>query len=158
MKILGLFLVATLLAHPVPARGEPEADAPEAARGSETSRPNDAAEGSGAGAGKPATNPEADAEAEAEAGRTAVDEEGDPLDEDDLVEVHGLVFEFFIEDDGKETQLAIEAAGTDYLVRGGGAERALAKQLGKTVTARGWTVSDESGDTWILVEGFQIEE
>ncbi len=148
MKILGLILVATLLALPAPALGEPE-----------TADTADEAEAPGGGAADPATRPEADSEADAEAAEeVAVDEDGEALDEDDLVEVHGLVYEFFIEDDGKETQLGIEAVGGDYLVRGGGAAGALAQQLGKTVTARGWTISDESGDTWILVEGFRIEE
>jgi hypothetical protein len=151
MKILGPILVATLLALPAPALGEPESGA--------TADEAEAPGGGATGAADPATQPEADSEADAAAAEeVAVDEDGEALDEDDLVEVHGLVYEFFIEDDGMETQLGIEAVGGDYLVRGGGAAGALAQQLGKTVTARGWTISDESGDTWILVEGFRIEE
>ena len=159
MKTLGLVLVATLMALPTPARGEPERDATEAAGESQATETDDEAEAPDEAGADPAMPAEADSDAEADADEeVAVDREGDALDEDDRVEVHGLVYEFFIEDDGEKTQLGIEAAGADYLVRAGGAAGALAKQLGRTVTARGWTRPDDSGDTWILVEGFQIEE
>jgi hypothetical protein len=155
MKTLAPVLVATLLVMPVAALGEAEAGSEPAAE----EQPADA----------PAS-PEPESEDDPEvvdesAGRseaakpreTPVGEDGYALDEDDLVEVRGLVYDFFVEDDSDEKLLGIEAPEGDYLVRGG-LDSPLAARRGETVTVRGWLSTDESGDTWLWVEEFERQE
>lgn len=159
MKILGPVLVAALLLLPTPAACD---SAPDAGAAASEERPDveqadpdaDLDDDAEAAAEAPQRVEEDQAEPETPA---AVDEDGEALDPDDQVEVRGLVYEYFLEDDGKQTQLGIEAPDGDYLVRGAAAG-ALAKKLGETVTARGWIRSDASGDRWLWVEEFDVEE
>ena len=159
MKTLSPVLVATLLVLPVAVLGEAGAASEPAAE----EQPADAPDGPASPAAESAEDgevspagPEDDPEAE-EPRETPVGEDGYALDEDDLVEVRGLVYDFFVEDDGKEKLLGIEAPDRDYLVRGG-LESPLAAKRGETVTVRGWLSTDESGDTWLWVEEFDSQE
>ncbi len=89
---------------------------------------------------------------------TAANPEVEERDEDDLVEIRGLVFEFYVADDSQETQLAIEAPDRDYLVAPGNTAEALAEQLGKTVRAQGWPVPDDLGDIWLALYAFEVTD
>jgi hypothetical protein len=152
-------LLVLLLAAPS-AGAEPDASEDAPAAEARPSEPSGEKDGEGPPAapdqGGDSSEDAADDAAEADAERP-LDEDGYPVDDDTIVEVTGLVYEFFVEDDGDEKQLGIEAPEGDYLVRGGAAN-ALAAKRGSTVTVRGWTRTDESGDTWLWVEDFEASE
>ena len=155
-RLLALLAVA-LWVQPFPAFGaEPVADPAEISEESPSASPEE-----------PAPDDAEDGEAAEEAaeGEEAVESEQPPrdpppadLDEDDLIEIRGLVFEFYVADDSQETQLAIEAHDRDYRVAPGHSAQALAKQLGKTVRAQGWPVPDDAGDIWLALDTFQVTD
>ncbi len=114
------------------------------AEGAETAAEPPASAGEEAGSGEDEAAPE--------------NQEAEGRDEDDRVEIRGLVFEFYVADDSNDTQLAIEAADRDYRVRPGNTAKALGAQLGKTVRAQGWLVPDEAGDLWLALYAFEVTD
>ncbi len=150
MRKLLLTLLTMLLAAPPVLANDPNDADPDVEEARTGSGPGDGDDGDDDEGGNEEEQPEAE--------EPVLDEEGEPLDEDDLVEVRGLVYEFFIADDAPESQLGIEAADRDYLIAPGRQARALAMQVGKTATVKGWAVPDEAGDLWLTVEEFRIED
>ena len=157
MRKLLLMLLTLLLAAPPVLANDPNDADPDAEEARTGSGPGDG-EASGDDGDDGDDDEGGNEEEQPEPEEPVLDEEGEPLDEDDLVEVRGLVYEFFIADDAPERQLGVEAADRDYLIAPGREARALAMQLGKTVTVKGWAVPDEAGDLWLTVEEFRIED
>ncbi|MBW2281986.1 MAG: hypothetical protein JRG82_14705 [Deltaproteobacteria bacterium] len=167
MKTLFLALLAVALwTEPGAARAaeplDPTETAEESPSGSDRNAADeeDAADGEESASGEEGASERDDYDEDEEDAEAADKKDPPPadMDEDDLVEVRGLVFEFYVADDSQVTQLAIEAPDRDYMVSPGKAAEALAEQLGKTVRAQGWPVPDDAGDIWLALDTFEVTD